>query len=163
MSSLITGKGDNLIDASVCIPLHMCSITIIYTSIPKKTMIRYKHSFTFWLLQFPWRILCVLFSGPNGDWVTVGWHMGEVWMPCSSPVASGTWRISKDGALTRRWVSGGGGLMVVAWRWGLKKILRGVGFELVGLKKGWRFLGAMFVFLFQWIIFFFGRGGEHSI
>lgn len=35
----ITGKGDNLIDASVCIPLHICSITIIYTSIPKKTMI----------------------------------------------------------------------------------------------------------------------------
>ena len=49
-------------------------------------------------------------------------------MPCSLLVALGTWRISKDGALTRRRRNNGERqrspsegkrvLMVVAWRWG---------------------------------------------
>ena len=85
-------------------------------------------------------------------WPLGGWQMGEVWMPCSSPVASGTWRISKDGALTRRV------LMVVAWRWGVKKTLRCVGSELVGLKKGWRFLGTIFFGLSGSLFSLGGRG-----
>lgn len=37
-------------------------------------------------------------------------------MPCSSPVASGTWRISKDGALTRRVSTGDLDLEGGGWR-----------------------------------------------
>lgn len=120
------------------------------------------------LINFPLRMYLVVFSSGSQRWYGCfgdrlgGWQMGEVWMPCSLLVASGTWRISKDGALTRRsiWRERGSGW----WSWlgvGGKKNPKGVGSELVGLKKGgWRFLGAMFVFLFQWIIiFFFGRGG----
>lgn len=178
MSSLITEKGDNSIDASVCIPLHICSITIIYIHpSQKKTMISYKHSFTFWLLLI-FRYVYIWLSflpGANCD--------GVIWWPLGGPDWRGMdalffacclgnlenikgWCL--DTQMKRRerereiHLKGDGVLMVVS-ACGIKNLRVGleggkVLTELVGLKRGGGFRGHFFS-LFQWIIIFFGGGG----